>query len=178
MKTTTEIVRIAPYGVIHIWCEKHQCRHPIDKPCDAKIEAYRLEFEAEVKEKERQRKKRSREKINRINNGVQDATVENIGESLEDDPEASAEAMKAQFAEDEEDEEDESDIETSDIEEIDQTKQPPRAEVAKLVRAWVEASPEAKREFVRERWDEIAVARKQLDANGADHEDRWIEGDR
>jgi len=107
MKTTTEIVRIAPYGVIHIWCEKHQCRHPIDKPCDAKIEAYRLEFEAEVKEKERQRKKRSREKINEINDGVQDATVENIGESLEDE-----------------------------------------------------------------------VARKQLDANGADHEDRWIEGDR
>src|SRR6516164_9624010 len=127
MKPTTEIVRIAPYGVIHIWCEKHQCRHPIDKPCDAKIEAYRLEFEAEVKEKERQRKKRSREKINEINDGVQDATVENIGESLEDDPEACA---------------------------------------------------EAKREFVRERWDEIAVARKQLDANGADHEDRWIEGDR
>jgi hypothetical protein len=31
-----------------------------------------------------------------------------------------------------------------------QTKQPQRAEVAKLVRAWVKASPEAKREFVRE----------------------------
>jgi hypothetical protein len=59
----------------------------------------------------------------------------------------------------------------------DQAKQPPRAEVANLVRAWVKASPEAKREFVRERWDEIARARKQLDANGASHENRWIEGD-
>jgi cysteinyl-tRNA synthetase len=59
----------------------------------------------------------------------------------------------------------------------DQTKQPPRAEVAKLVRAWVQASPEAKREFVRERWDEIALIRKQLDANGVAHEDRWMEGD-
>jgi hypothetical protein len=52
-----------------------------------------------------------------------------------------------------------------------------RAEVAKLVRAWVAAAPEAKREFVRERWDEIAAARQQLDANGAAHEDRWVEGD-
>jgi hypothetical protein len=59
----------------------------------------------------------------------------------------------------------------------DQTKQPPCAEVAKLVRAWVQASPEAKREFVRERWDEIARARKQLDTNGAHHEDRWIESE-
>jgi hypothetical protein len=92
------------------------------------------------------------------------------------DPETSAEAMKAKFADDEEDVE--PDIETGDVEEIDQTKQPPRAEVAKLVRAWVKASPEAKREFIRERWDEIARARKQLDANGAAHEDRWIEGDR
>jgi Protein of unknown function (DUF3102) len=56
-------------------------------------------------------------------------------------------------------------------------KEPPRAEVAKLVRAWVQASPEAKRQFVRERWDEIARARKQLDANGAAAQDRWIEGD-
>jgi len=50
----------------------------------------------------------------------------------------------------------------------DQTKQPARGEVAKLVRTWVQASAGAKREFVRERWDEIAVARKQLEANGAD----------
>jgi hypothetical protein len=37
----------------------------------------------------------------------------------------------------------------------DQTKQPARSEVAKLIRAWVKASAGAKREFVRERWDEI-----------------------
>ena len=111
-----------------------------------------------------------------------------------DDPETSAEAMKAKFAGDEKDaaqqhgggdQHDDDhrrgddhhavEPETSDIE--DQTKQPPRAEVAKLVRAWVKASPEAKREFIRERWDEIARARKQLDANGAAHEDGWIEGD-
>ena len=92
------------------------------------------------------------------------------------DPETSAEAMKARFAADEEGVE--PDVETDGVEEIDQTKQPPRAEVAKLVRAWVHASPEVKREFIRERWDEIARARKQLDANGAAHEDRWIEGDR
>jgi hypothetical protein len=31
---------------------------------------------------------------------------------------------------------------------------------------------------VRERWDEIARVRKQLDTNGsAAHEDRWLEGD-
>ena len=78
------------------------------------------------------------------------------------DAEASAEARKAEHA----------------ALDGDQTKQPQRAEVAKLVRAWVKASPEAKREFVRERWDEIAVARKQLEANGADHEqDRWVESD-
>jgi hypothetical protein len=59
----------------------------------------------------------------------------------------------------------------------DQTKQPARSEVTKLIRAWVKATAGAKREFVRERWDEIAVVRKQLDANGADHEDRWIESD-
>jgi hypothetical protein len=59
-------------------------------------------------------------------------------------------------------------------------RKPPheKMQLAKLRRAWVKASPEAKREFVRERWDEIAVARKQLEANGADHEqDRWIESD-
>jgi hypothetical protein len=59
----------------------------------------------------------------------------------------------------------------------DQAKQPPRAEVAKLVKAWVQASPEVKRQFVRERWDEIARARKQLDAYGGAAEDHWIEGD-
>jgi hypothetical protein len=59
----------------------------------------------------------------------------------------------------------------------DQAKEPPRAEVAKLVKAWVQASPEAKRQFVRERWDEIARARKQLDANGGAAEKHWIEGD-
>jgi len=78
MKTATEIVRPAPYGRMHVWCEKHQCRHPIDKPCDASIEAYRLEFEAELKEKDRQRKKRERANPNKNNDGVQDAPVENI----------------------------------------------------------------------------------------------------
>jgi hypothetical protein len=110
-----------------------------------------------------------------------------IGENA-GDPEASAADMKAQFAAlDDEDIPPQAPIEGDDAEtaggaehtalDSDQTKQPSRAEVAKLVRAWVKASPEAKREFVRERWDEIARARKQLDANGADHEDRWIEGD-
>ena len=59
----------------------------------------------------------------------------------------------------------------------DQTKEPPRAEVAKLIRAWVQASAEVKRQFVRERWDEIAHVRNQLDANGGADKDRWIEGD-
>jgi hypothetical protein len=77
------------------------------------------------------------------------------------DTEASAEARKAEHT----------------ALDADQIKQPPRAEVSKLVRAWVQASPEAKREFVRERWDEIVRARKRLDANGTPHEDRWIEGD-
>jgi hypothetical protein len=171
MKTATEIVRFAPYGQMHIWCEKHQCRHPIDKPCDASAQAYRLEFEAEDREAKRQAEKERREKAKKEaqekdkqnQQSREHAPVEKTDESLEsleDDPEASAEAMKAKFAED------------------DEPKQPPRAEVAKLVRAWVEAGPEAKREFVRERWDEIARARKQLDANGAAHEERWIETDR
>jgi len=84
-------------------------------------------------------------------------------------PEASAEAMKAQFAE----------LDSANIEDDhgSQTKEPARAEVAKLVRARVAATPEVRRQFVRERWDEIARARKQLDANGAPAEDRWIEGD-
>jgi len=58
-------------------------------------------------------------------------------------------------------------------------RKPPheKAQIAKLRRAWVEASSEAKGEFVRERWDEIARVRKQLETNGADHEDRWIESD-
>src|SRR5262249_3463536 len=89
-----------------------------------------------------------------------------------DSAEASAEARKAEFAAlDEAEDKDAPDADG------DQTKQPPRAEVAKLVRAWVKASPEAKREFVRERWDEIARTRKQLEANGAHHEDRWIESE-
>jgi hypothetical protein len=82
-------------------------------------------------------------------------------EAIEESPEASAEAMKAEFAA------------------LDDTgsesKEPPRAEVSKLVRAWVATSPEAKRQFVRERWDEIASIRKRLDANSAAHEDRWTE---
>jgi hypothetical protein len=90
-----------------------------------------------------------------------------IGENADDDAEASAEAMN-----------DEPNSEADDIKQPDQTKQPARAEIAKLVRVWVQASPEARREFVRERWDEIARVRKQLDTNGsAAHEDRWLEGD-
>src|SRR5262249_45189936 len=57
-------------------------------------------------------------------------------------------------------------------------RKPPheKAQFARLRRAWINASPEAKLEFVRERWDEIVVARKQLEPNGSDHEqDRWIE---
>jgi hypothetical protein len=85
-------------------------------------------------------------------------------ETIEESPEASAEAMRGKFAD-------------LDDDNGDQTKQPPRAEVAKLIRAWVTASPEAKRQFILERWDEIARARKQLDANGRDIEERWIEGE-
>jgi hypothetical protein len=101
---------------------------------------------------------------------TQSQVTANVSGSDQGDPEVSAEMMKAKFAGaahgDEEDDGPDN-----------QTKQPPRSEVSKLVRVWVEASPEAKREFVRECWDEIALARKQLDANGASHEDRWIEGD-
>jgi hypothetical protein len=50
-----------------------------------------------------------------------------------------------------------------------------QAEKARIIRAWADASNGAKLEFVRERWDEISTARKQLDA--AQDEDRWIEGD-
>jgi hypothetical protein len=89
------------------------------------------------------------------------------------DPEASAEARKAEYAADDESE---SGCVTS-ADDSAPTKQPLRAEVARLIRAWVQASPEAKRQFIRERWDEIARSRKQLDANGADAEDRWIDGD-
>jgi hypothetical protein len=85
-------------------------------------------------------------------------------ETIEEFPSASAEAMKAKLAK-------------LDDDNGDQSKQPPRVEVAKLIKAWVIASAEAKREFVRERWDEITRARKQLDANGRDIEGRWIEGD-
>jgi hypothetical protein len=104
--------------------------------------------------------------------------------SGEDDPEASAEAMKAAFAALDAAEDGDAPPQPPDDDgaehatlDADETKEPPRAEVAKLIRAWVKASAEAKREFVRERWDEIARVRKQLDANGLDTEDRWIEGD-
>jgi len=85
MKTATEIVRLAPYGRMHVWCKKHQCRHPIDKPCDASIEAYRLEFEAEVRETKRKadrdyyKKKKDEEK----QHASELTTVENIRESIE-----------------------------------------------------------------------------------------------
>jgi DUF3102 family protein len=78
------------------------------------------------------------------------------------DPQASAEARMAQNA----------------ALDGDQTKPPPpRAEVAKLVGAWVKANPEVRREFVRERWDEIESVRKQLDADGKAAEDRWSDSD-
>jgi hypothetical protein len=87
------------------------------------------------------------------------------------DPEASAEARKAEYAA--------AESESGCAISADDSAPTPaaRAEVARLIRAWVQASPEAKRQFIRERWDEIARSRKQLDANGADAEDRWIEGD-
>jgi hypothetical protein len=53
----------------------------------------------------------------------------------------------------------------------------PREDVAKLVRAWVQAGPAVQRQFVRERWDEIARHHKALEANGHAAEDRWQEGD-
>jgi len=85
MKTATEIVRPAPYGRMHVWCKKHQSRHAIDKPCDASIEAYRLEFEAEVRETKRKadrdyyKKKKDEEK----QHASELTTVENIRESIE-----------------------------------------------------------------------------------------------
>jgi hypothetical protein len=82
----------------------------------------------------------------------------------DDETERSAEAMKAAHA-------------ALDADDSGPTKEPPRAEVAKLLRAWVQASPEVKRQFIRERWDEITRVRKQIEANGVDHEDRWTEGD-
>jgi len=51
-----------------------------------------------------------------------------------------------------------------------------QAEKARIIRAWADASAGAKAEFVRERWDEIFIVRKQLDAAAQD-EDRWLEGD-
>ena len=81
-------------------------------------------------------------------------------------PEASAEALKANFAA--------LDDTTLDS---DPNKQPSRTEVGTLVTAWVKASPEVKRQFIRERRDEIALICKQLDANGKAEEDRWTEGD-
>jgi Protein of unknown function (DUF3102) len=50
-----------------------------------------------------------------------------------------------------------------------------QAEKARIVRAWCDASSGAKLEFVRERWDEISMARGQLDAIA--QEVRWITGD-
>ena len=85
MKTATEIVRPAPYGRMHVWCEEHRCHHPIDKPCDASIKAYRLEFEAEDREIDRKRKRVEREKIKENKDRVQDTVVENIDESEEDE---------------------------------------------------------------------------------------------
>jgi hypothetical protein len=49
-----------------------------------------------------------------------------------------------------------------------------------LIGAWAKASPEAKREFVRQFWIEITQVRNHLDTNGAAHHeapDRWIESD-
>jgi hypothetical protein len=80
------------------------------------------------------------------------------------DPEASAEARKAEYA-------------AAESESGDDSALPSARGVARLIRAWVQAGPEAKRRFIRERWDEIARIRKQLDANGIDTEDRWMEGD-
>jgi hypothetical protein len=41
-----------------------------------------------------------------------------------------------------------------------------KAEARKLIRAWVNATADAKRALVQERWDEIESLRRQLDANG------------
>jgi hypothetical protein len=133
------------------------CGGQDNKSCGCNSTAHQEELAAK-REDARQRKRRSRQKAKQNQQSCHsDADIENI-EGNAVDPEASADAMKA----------------TDD----DQTKEPPRAEVQKLIRAWVQASPEVKRQFVRERWDEIALVRKQLDANGgAAHEDRWIEGD-
>jgi hypothetical protein len=143
------------------------CGGQDNKSCGCNSTAHQEELAAK-REDARQRKRRSRQKAKQNQQSCHsDADIENI-EGNAVDPEASADAMKAKLADD------------------DQTKEPPptapaepsRAEVQKLIRAWVQASPEVKRQFVRERWDEIARVRKQLDANGgAAHEDRWIEGD-
>jgi hypothetical protein len=114
---------------------------------------------------------------------IKDQLAVSHGESA-DQPEQSAEIMKAKFAALDKAEDEDTPAQAQDDDKTeraapddDQTKQPPRADVAKLVRAWVQASPEVRRQFVRERWDEIARIRKQLDANGSAEHDRWIEGD-
>ena len=157
MKTATEIVRLAPYGRMHIWCEKHQCRHPIDKPCDASIEAYRLEFEAEVREGQRQRKKKAREKSNEINDRVQDATVENIDESPDKvlGLNAIGKAYGASFDPNYR-------VKTS-LTSIKRLYAPmkPAAPPSSppwetlLEKAWLQATPKAKRQFLGKYWDEI-----------------------
>ena len=31
MKETAQIIQMAAYGKMHVWCKKHQCRHPSAK---------------------------------------------------------------------------------------------------------------------------------------------------
>jgi DUF3102 family protein len=89
--------------------------------------------------------------------------------SVDPTPEESAE--KDEEEDEPEDEEEEADSETD----ADHAGPSLQAEKAKIVRAWADASSGAKLEFVRERWDEISIVRKQLDA--VQDEDRWLEGD-
>ena len=157
MKTATEIVRSAPYGRMHVWCKKHQCRHPIDKPCDASVEAYRLEFEAEVREVDRQRKKKERaEKSNDINNRVQDAPVENIEKSP--DKVLSLNAIGKPYGANY----DPNYRVKTPLTNIKRLYAPmkPAAPPSSpwetlLEKGWLQATPKAKRQFLRKYWDEI-----------------------
>jgi hypothetical protein len=99
----------------------------------------------------------------------------------EDDPEASAEAMKAKFA---------AVDDGLDIPEYLRRTPKGNGGAAEpitnpLVEAWAKAGPKVRSEFVRARWAEIMEARTgigpaDLHGNGGmkQDEDRWIEGDR
>src|SRR5262249_59103612 len=171
MKATAQIIQIAPYGKMHVWCKKHQCRHPIDKPCDASIEAYRLEFEAEVRETKRKadrdyyKKKKDEEK----QHASELTTVENIDESPDKvlglnaigkpygasyDPNYRVKTLltniKRLYA--------------------PMKPAPPSSPCETLLeKGWLQATPKAKRQFLRKYWDEILREKSAADDDCTEH---------